>query len=121
MYSQVISRCNTTFGDDVWDMTAGEEAKLAFKHFFPSPHFQVTTEVNTVCLPSPQLLGNVLSWHGLVDQQVLIEIAVDGLLNRYILLSLQNSEVDEESLAKCQRVRVLLLVLKSHVRVTLQN
>lgn len=91
----IVARMRKTLDDDVYvplfpKSTLEQKGALAFsqRQFWS-------------CV---KLLGNVLSWHGLVDQQVLIEIAVDGLLNRYILLSLQNSEVDEESLAKCQRI-----------------
>ena len=54
-----------------------------------------------------QLLGNLLSWHGLVVKEQLLELAIDGLLNRYLLLSLNNSDVDEASIAKCDRVSIL--------------
>ncbi|XP_071491063.1 PAX3- and PAX7-binding protein 1-like [Diadema antillarum] len=51
-----------------------------------------------------KLLGNLLSWHGLVVKEQLLELAIDGLLNRYLLLSLNNSDVDESSIAKCERL-----------------
>ncbi|XP_030850781.1 PAX3- and PAX7-binding protein 1 isoform X1 [Strongylocentrotus purpuratus] len=51
-----------------------------------------------------KLLGNLLSWHGLVNKEQLLELAIDGLLNRYLLLSLNNSDVDESSIAKCDRI-----------------
>ena len=51
-----------------------------------------------------QLLGNLLLWHGLIAEDHLLELAVDGLLNRYMLLSLQNSDVNDESILKCHRV-----------------
>ncbi|XP_071819280.1 PAX3- and PAX7-binding protein 1-like [Apostichopus japonicus] len=91
----IVTRLRKTLDDDVYvplfpKSTLEQKGALAFaqRQFWS-------------CV---KLLGNVLSWHGLVDQQVLIEIALDGLLNRYILLSLQNSDVNEESLAKCQRI-----------------
>nr|XP_054753883.1 mitogen-activated protein kinase kinase kinase 15-like [Lytechinus pictus] len=51
-----------------------------------------------------KLLGNLLSWHGLVAKEQLLELAIDGLLNRYLLLSLNNSDIDESSIAKCDRI-----------------
>ncbi|XP_078001429.1 PAX3- and PAX7-binding protein 1-like [Glandiceps talaboti] len=51
-----------------------------------------------------KLLGDILLWNGIVSSSVLQELALDGLLNRYLLLSLQNSDVNEESITKCQRI-----------------
>ncbi|XP_071801603.1 PAX3- and PAX7-binding protein 1-like isoform X2 [Asterias amurensis] len=53
---------------------------------------------------SAKLLGNLLLWHGLISEVHLLELAIDGLLNRYMLLSLQNSDVNDESIFKCQRI-----------------
>lgn len=51
-----------------------------------------------------QLLGNQLKWSGVVADHPLQELALDGLLNRYILLALQNSAVDAHSIYACQVV-----------------
>ncbi|XP_071955937.1 PAX3- and PAX7-binding protein 1-like [Antedon mediterranea] len=51
-----------------------------------------------------KLLGNMLNWQGIIVQDTLLDIAVDGLLNRYLLLSLQNSDVNEDSINKCQQI-----------------
>ncbi|XP_070568099.1 PAX3- and PAX7-binding protein 1-like [Ptychodera flava] len=51
-----------------------------------------------------KLLGNILSWNGIVSSGVLQELALDGLLNRYLLLSLQNTDVTDDSIVKCQRI-----------------
>ncbi|XP_022100458.1 PAX3- and PAX7-binding protein 1-like [Acanthaster planci] len=51
-----------------------------------------------------KLLGNLLLWHGLISEDHLLELAVDGLLNRYMLLSLQNSDVNDDSILKCERI-----------------
>ncbi|KAK7107892.1 PAX3- and PAX7-binding protein 1-like isoform X2 [Littorina saxatilis] len=51
-----------------------------------------------------KLLGNILSWHGLVGTQLLQRLALDGLLNRYIVLGLANSHVDRHSMEKCQTI-----------------
>ena len=55
-----------------------------------------------------QLLGNILSWHGLVGTQLLQRLALDGLLNRYIVLGLANSHVNRHSMEKCQAVSVVV-------------
>lgn len=95
LLAAIIARMRKTLDDDVY-MPLFPKSMLEQKGAMAFMQRQFWSCV--------KLLGNVLSWHGLVDQQVLIEIALDGLLNRYILLSLQNSDVDEESLAKCQKI-----------------
>ena len=66
-----------------------------------------------ICTLCWQLLGNILSWHGLVGTQLLQRLALDGLLNRYIVLGLANSHVNRHSMEKCQAVSLLLFSLKS--------
>jgi hypothetical protein len=51
-----------------------------------------------------QLLGNILCWHGLIGTQLLQRLALDGLLNRYVVLGLANSHVDRHAMEKCQAV-----------------
>ena len=51
-----------------------------------------------------QLLGNILSFHGLLSDNVLQQLALDCLLNRYMVLALHNSVVNADNLAKCQMV-----------------
>eukprot|EP00058_Branchiostoma_floridae_P004282 XP_002589770.1 hypothetical protein BRAFLDRAFT_115258 [Branchiostoma floridae] len=50
------------------------------------------------------LLGNMLQWHSILAREPLMELCVDGLLNRYMLLALQNSEVNEDSIEKSQKI-----------------
>ena len=54
-----------------------------------------------ICL---QLLGNMLQWHDISAEKPLAELALDGLLNRYIILALQNSTVDKQAIYACQVV-----------------
>jgi hypothetical protein len=52
-----------------------------------------------------QLLGNIFLWHGLISVTKLQELAVDGILNRYLLLSLQHAGGKHyENVVKCQAV-----------------
>ncbi|KAK6486693.1 PAX3- and PAX7-binding protein 1-like [Huso huso] len=53
---------------------------------------------------SIKLLGNILQWHGILSNTCLRELAVDSLLNRYILSALQNSDPGEDSITKSQSV-----------------
>ncbi|XP_066289415.1 PAX3- and PAX7-binding protein 1-like isoform X2 [Branchiostoma lanceolatum] len=51
-----------------------------------------------------KLLGNMLQWHSILAREPLMELCVDGLLNRYMLLALQNSEVNDDSIEKSQKI-----------------
>lgn len=51
-----------------------------------------------------KLLDNVTQWTGLVAPDTLQEVVLDGLLNRYLLLSLQNSPPGLLSLRKAEAV-----------------
>uniref|UniRef100_H3AI15 PAX3 and PAX7 binding protein 1 n=1 Tax=Latimeria chalumnae TaxID=7897 RepID=H3AI15_LATCH len=53
---------------------------------------------------SVKLMNNILQWHGILSNRTLLELAVDSLLNRYILLALQISEPGEDSIKKSQSV-----------------
>ncbi len=53
-----------------------------------------------------QLLGNILEWHQILSNKVVLGLALNGLLNRYLLLALQNSIPGSDMVAKCQAVRV---------------
>ncbi|XP_077150104.1 PAX3- and PAX7-binding protein 1 isoform X1 [Ranitomeya variabilis] len=53
---------------------------------------------------SVKLLGNFLKWYGVLSNKSLQELAIDGLLNRYILMAFQNNENGEESIKKAQSV-----------------
>ncbi|XP_063812522.1 PAX3- and PAX7-binding protein 1 [Pseudophryne corroboree] len=53
---------------------------------------------------SVKLLGNFLKWHGILSNRSLQELAIDGLLNRYILMAFQNNENGEDSIKKAHSV-----------------
>ncbi|KAM4047704.1 PAX3- and PAX7-binding protein 1 [Anomaloglossus baeobatrachus] len=53
---------------------------------------------------SVKLLGNFLKWYGVLSNKSLQELAIDGLLNRYLLVAFQNNENGGESIWKAQRV-----------------
>ncbi|XP_006000093.1 GC-rich sequence DNA-binding factor 2 isoform X2 [Latimeria chalumnae] len=51
-----------------------------------------------------RLLGNIFLGDGLIPEQMLQELGLDKLLNRYILLILLNSQPGEENMEKCRKV-----------------
>ncbi|XP_069742828.1 intron Large complex component GCFC2-like isoform X2 [Narcine bancroftii] len=51
-----------------------------------------------------KLLGNILLWDGLLPEQILQDLSLDKLLNRYILLILQTSPPNAESIEKCEKI-----------------
>ncbi|XP_007901492.2 intron Large complex component GCFC2 isoform X1 [Callorhinchus milii] len=51
-----------------------------------------------------KLLGNIFQWDGLLPEQVLQEVGLDKLLNRYILLALQMSLPGPDNIEKCKKV-----------------
>lgn len=55
-------------------------------------------------------MGNILKWEGLISSARLQEMAVDGLLNRYLLLALQHSHLYYDSLEKAKAVSAVMLL-----------
>ncbi|XP_078398187.1 intron Large complex component GCFC2-like isoform X1 [Cetorhinus maximus] len=51
-----------------------------------------------------KLLGNILQWDGLLPEQILQDLGLNKLLNRYILLSLQTSLPVLRNLGKCKKI-----------------
>lgn len=51
-----------------------------------------------------KLMGNILRWEGLISTARLQEMAIDGLLNRYLLLALQHSHLYYDSLEKAKAI-----------------
>ncbi|XP_068698519.1 PAX3- and PAX7-binding protein 1-like [Montipora foliosa] len=51
-----------------------------------------------------KLMGNILLWEGLLSSGRLQEMAIDGLLNRYLLLALQHSHLYYDSLEKTKAI-----------------
>ena len=46
----------------------------------------------------------VLQWRDTLSPRLVQEMALDRILNRYLVLALQNSPVNQDSLIKCQAV-----------------
>ena len=51
-----------------------------------------------------QLLGNILYCEGLLPDDILQQLVLDGLVSRHLLLSLQNSPVDDLTVRKIATV-----------------
>lgn len=56
-----------------------------------------------------QLLGNMALWDGLVAQNVLKELMLDKLLNRYLMMTLLNESSPKHVIQKCKKVFVLCM------------
>ena len=93
----VVNRIKKTLDDDVfmplYPKSVTENRGSGSSIFF---HRQSWT-----CI---KLLGNVLSWYGILSSKVLHSLALDGLLNRYIILGLCNSPIGQETIQKCQSI-----------------
>ncbi|XP_072302194.1 PAX3- and PAX7-binding protein 1 isoform X2 [Eucyclogobius newberryi] len=55
-----------------------------------------------------KLLGNILEWEGVLSTSTLKDMALDSILNRYIVSALQTSDSTEDNILKCQKVLELL-------------
>ena len=53
---------------------------------------------------APQLLSNITRWEGLLPSASIQQLSVDGLVNRYLLLSLQNCPIDNYTVEKTKFV-----------------
>ncbi|GCC25615.1 intron Large complex component GCFC2-like [Chiloscyllium punctatum] len=51
-----------------------------------------------------KLLGNILQWDDLLPEHILQDLGINKLLNRYILLSLQNSLNHSGNIDKCKKI-----------------
>lgn len=93
----LVTRMKKTLDDDVfmplYPKSVVENRTSGSAVFF---HRQLWT-----CI---KLLGNILSWQDILSVKVLQGLAVDGLLNRYIILGLCNSPTNTETLQKCQAI-----------------
>ncbi|KAK6488516.1 GC-rich sequence DNA-binding factor 2-like [Huso huso] len=49
-----------------------------------------------------KLLGNIMQWDGLVPEEAVKELALDKLLNRYVLITLLNTQPGRDSVEKCK-------------------
>ncbi|KAJ8361459.1 hypothetical protein SKAU_G00179840 [Synaphobranchus kaupii] len=51
-----------------------------------------------------KLLHNITLWHGLVPEDVLIELGLNKLLSRYLMITLRNAPCEKHSVEKCKKV-----------------
>ncbi|XP_036398546.1 GC-rich sequence DNA-binding factor 2 [Megalops cyprinoides] len=51
-----------------------------------------------------KLLGSIALWDGLVPEDVLKELSLDKLLNRYLMMTLLNTPSEKDSVEKCKKV-----------------
>ncbi|XP_062609801.1 PAX3- and PAX7-binding protein 1-like [Saccostrea cucullata] len=93
----IVKRIRTTLEDDVF-MPLYPKSVLENRSSNSSVFFHRQL---WVCI---KLLGNILSWHGILSNQMLLSLSLDGLLNRYIILGLCNSGVNKETIQKCQSI-----------------
>ncbi|XP_033739538.1 PAX3- and PAX7-binding protein 1-like [Pecten maximus] len=93
----VVKRLQKTLDDDVfmplYPKSAIENRSSGAAVFF---HRQSWT-----CI---KLLGSIMSWHGIISTSILQNLALDGLLNRYIILGLCNSVLNQETIQKCHSI-----------------
>nr|KAG5694080.1 hypothetical protein BaRGS_033699 [Batillaria attramentaria] len=93
----VVTRIRKALDDDVF-MPMYPMSVLDNRSSGPSIFFH---RQSWTCI---KLLGNILAWHGLVGMRLLQRLALDGLLNRYIVLGLANSHVNHHAMDKCQAI-----------------
>lgn len=55
-----------------------------------------------------KLLSNILLWEGVLSSSCLKDMALDSVLNRYIVSALQTSDSMDDNIQKCQKVLELL-------------
>ncbi|XP_061176803.1 PAX3- and PAX7-binding protein 1-like [Saccostrea echinata] len=97
LLNAIVKRIRTTLEDDVF-MPLYPKSVLENRSSNSSVFFHRQL---WVCI---KLLGNILSWHGILSNQMLLSLSLDGLLNRYIILGLCNSGVNKETIQKCQSI-----------------
>lgn len=61
-------------------------------------------ECSAHCEYCVQLMAVVLQWQDVISPRLVQEMALDRILNRYLVLALQNCPVGQDSLIKCQAV-----------------
>ncbi|XP_052809923.1 PAX3- and PAX7-binding protein 1-like [Mya arenaria] len=93
----LVLRMKKALDDDVF-MPLYPKTVLENRNSGPSVFFH---RQSWTCI---KLLGHFLSWNGIVSNKILQGLALDGLLNRYILLGLQTAPFNQETLQKCQAI-----------------
>ncbi|XP_045198488.1 PAX3- and PAX7-binding protein 1-like [Mercenaria mercenaria] len=97
LLKSLVLRMKKTLDDDVF-MPLYPKSVLENRNAGPSVFFH---RQSWTCI---KLLGHFLSWDGIISRKVLQGLALDGLLNRYILLGLQTAPFNQETLLKCQTI-----------------
>ncbi|XP_064614574.1 PAX3- and PAX7-binding protein 1-like [Liolophura sinensis] len=97
LLKSIVTRIRKTLDDDVF-MPLYPKNVIESKSSGPAVFFQ---RQFWGCI---KLLGNILSWQGILATPILQHMALDSLLNRYIILGLQNSGVNSNALIKCQAI-----------------
>ncbi|CAI9738582.1 PAX3- and PAX7-binding protein 1 [Octopus vulgaris] len=93
----VVERMKKTLDDDVF-MPLYLKSILENRSSGPAVFFH---RQSWSCI---KLLGNILSWYRVLATKMLHSLALEGLLNRYILLGLQTSPLNAEVLQKCSAI-----------------
>ncbi|KAK3577424.1 hypothetical protein CHS0354_032273 [Potamilus streckersoni] len=93
----LVSRMKKTLDDDIF-MPLYPKQVLENRNSGPSVFFH---RQSWICI---KLLGNILSWHGILANKVLQGLGLDGILNRYIILGLHSTPFNTETLQKCQAI-----------------
>jgi len=57
-----------------------------------------------------QLLRSITSWQGVLSQRQLMELSCDSLINRYLVVALQNAVFSTEFLSICKAVSIFTSV-----------
>lgn len=97
MFTAILLRMRQSIDNDVYIplFTATQlENSLSAKYCFYQRQFWSCVK----------LLGNITEWAGLLAPDTLQELVLDGLVNRYLLLSLQNSPTSPLSVSKAEAI-----------------
>ncbi|XP_028411233.1 PAX3- and PAX7-binding protein 1-like [Dendronephthya gigantea] len=98
LFNTVITRIKKCMNDDIY-------VPLYPKSLLEKKSIGAEAFVERQFWSCLKLLGNIFLWHGLISAPKLQELAVDGLLNRYLLLSLQHAAGKQyENVIKCQAI-----------------
>ncbi|KAI1895690.1 hypothetical protein AGOR_G00108840 [Albula goreensis] len=76
------------------------------KKFLDDAHSQQYVFRDRQFCSAVKLMGNITLWDGLIPEDVLKELALDKLLNRYLMMTLLNTTSEKDSVEKCKKVAV---------------
>jgi len=60
-------------------------------------------------------MQNIVEWHGIVSDRQLMELALDSLLNRYLVIAFQNSVFGTEMLSKLNAVSFVIVFIYIYI------